>query len=186
VGEGRIDAMKPILLSLVLTLPLCSQQLIFARQAVIGKKSRIELWAVSGLAPSESRPPSAATVYALAMKHGVSFLDDTVAEARLAAKDGKSLTARVFAWGSYFEIGATELVNLHVIQANTQVALGLNIAMGLVNAFLPSVQKGIPAPDPAVLAKVRSGSLLMDSQGSLSGFFFAEQSGVQSFLETVP
>jgi hypothetical protein len=178
--------MRPILLSLVLALPLCSQQLIFARQAVIGKKSRIELWAVSGVASADARPPSAAVIYAMAMKHGVSFLDDSVAEARLAAKDGKSLTARAFAWGSYFEIGATELVNLHVIQASSQVALGLNIAMGLVNAFLPSIQKGIPAPDPTVLAKVRSGSLLMDSQGSLSGFFFAEQSAVQNFTETVP
>jgi hypothetical protein len=160
-----------------------AQQLTFARQVVIGKHQPLELWFVSGIA-SGSLPPATAAVYQLAMKHGVSFMDDTVAEYRLNLKENKSLAARLFAWGSYFELGATEMVNLHVIEANSQVSIALNVAMGIVNALLPSVQKSIPAPDPSVL--VRTGKLVMDSQGSVSGLFWAEQSSVQGFIDTVP
>jgi hypothetical protein len=76
------------------------------------------------------------------------------------------------------------MVNLHVIQANSQVSIALNVAMGIVNALLPNVQKSIPAPDPSVL--VRTGNLIMDAQGSVSGLFWAEQSGVQGFVDNVP
>jgi hypothetical protein len=171
----------------VLTLALAgsgrAQQLTFARQVVFGKRQSIELWAVSGTAVS-SRPPAISAVYQIAMKHGVSFLDDTVAQYRLTLKENRSLAGRLFSWGTYFELGATELVNLHVIQASSQVSIGLNVAMGLVNALLPAVQKSIPAPDPSVL--VRTGSLVMDAQGSLSGLFWADRSSVQGFIDNVP
>ncbi|HLI82834.1 MAG TPA: hypothetical protein VKV17_02900 [Bryobacteraceae bacterium] len=160
-----------------------AQQLTFARQVVVGKRQPLELWFVTGSA-NGSRPPSTAAVYQIAMKHGVSFLDETVAQYRLNLKENRSLAARFFSWGSYFELGATELVNLHVIQANSQVSIGLNVAMGIVNALLPSVQKSIPSPDPSVL--VRTGKLVMDAQGSVSGLFWAEQSGVRGFVDTAP
>jgi hypothetical protein len=160
-----------------------AQELTFARQAVIGKRQPIELWAVTGTA-NASRPPAVAVVYQIAMKHGVSFLDETVAQYRLNLKENRSIAARLFSWGSYFELGATELVNLHVIQANSQVSIALNVAMGIVNALLPNVQKSIPAPDPSVL--VRTGKLIMDAQGSVSGLFWAEQSGVQGFVDSIP
>jgi hypothetical protein len=170
-------------LGLALSTPGRAQQLTFARQVVYGKCQPIELWAVTGTAVG-SRPPNIAAVYQIAMKHGVSFLDDTVAQYRLTIKENRSLAARLFSWGTYFELGATELVNLHVIQANSQVSIGLNVAMGLVNALLPAVQKSIPAPDPLVL--VRTGSLVMDAQGSISGLFWADRSGVAGFIDTVP
>ena len=173
-------------LRLALPLPMGAQQLTFARQAVVGRRAPIELWAVSGTTAAASRPPTSAIIYALAMRHGVSFLDETVAQSRLTAKERRSIPARLFTWGSYFEVGATELVNLHVIQANNQISMGLNIAMGIVNSLLPIVQKDIPVPDPAVLAKVRTGSLLMDAQGSVSGLFWAERSETPGFLETLP
>jgi hypothetical protein len=160
-----------------------AQQLTFSRQVVIGKRQPLELWFVSGSATG-SRPPSTAAVYQIAMKHGVSFLDETVAEYRLNLKENRSLAARLFSWGSYFELGATEMVNLHVIQANSQVSIALNVAMGIVNALLPSVQKSVPAPDPSVL--VGAGKLVMDAEGSVSGLFWAEQSTVQGFVDTAP
>lgn len=169
-------------LGLVLGVPGRTQQLTFARQAVIGKRAPIELWAVSGAASTGERAPATAVVYQIAMKHGVSFLDDTVAQYRLTLKANRSLAARLFSYGSYFELGATEMVNLHVIPANTQVSIALNVAMGIVNALLPSIQKSVPAPDPSVL--VRTGSLVVDAQGSISGLFWAERSNVQGFIDT--
>jgi hypothetical protein len=188
VGEGWL-AMRPLSLWLFAALALASagrgsaQQLTFARQVTVGKHQPLELWYVSGSA-NGSLPPATAAVYQIAMKHGVSFLDETVAEYRLNLKQNRSLAARLFSWGSYFELGATEMVNLHVIQANSQVSIALNVAMGIVNALLPSVQKSIPASDPSVL--VRTGTLVMDSQGSVSGLFWAEQSSVQGFIDTAP
>ncbi|HEY7390203.1 MAG TPA: hypothetical protein VH640_16930 [Bryobacteraceae bacterium] len=170
-------------LALALAGPAMAEEFTFARQAVIGKRHPIELWAVTGTA-NGSRPPATAVVYQIAMKHGVSFLDETVAQYRLNLKENRSVAARLFSWGSYFELGATELVNLHVIQANSQISVALNVAMGIVNALLPSVQKNIPAPDPSVL--VRTGKLIMDAQGSVSGLFWAEQSGVQGFVDAAP
>jgi hypothetical protein len=180
----RMLCVWPLLvLGLALGGPGRTQELTFARQAVIGKRQPIELWAVTGTA-NGSRPPATAAVYQIAMKHGVSFLNETVAQYRLNLKENRSLAARLFTWGSYFELGATELVNLHVIQANSQVSIALNVAMGIVNALLPTVQKSIPAPDPSVL--VRTGSLILDAEGSVSGLFWAEQSGVQGFVDSVP
>jgi hypothetical protein len=160
-----------------------SQQLTFARQVVYGKRQSLELWAVSGTTAGP-RPPAIAAVYQIAMKHGVSFLDDTVAQYKLTLKENRSLAARLFTWGTYFEVGATELVNLRVIQTNSQVSIGLNVAMGLVSALLPALQKNIPTPDPSVL--VRTGSLVLDAQGSISGLFWAEHSNVQGFIDTLP
>jgi hypothetical protein len=170
-------------LALAFAGPVVAQQLTFTRQVVIGKHQPMELWLVIGTA-NGTRPPATSAVYQLAMKHSVSFLDDTIAEYRLNLKENRSLAARLFTWGSYFELGATEMVNLHVIEANSQVSIALNVAMGIVNALLPNVQKSIPAPDPSVL--VRTGKLVMDSQGSLSGLFWAQPSGVQGFIDTVP
>jgi hypothetical protein len=172
-----------LVLALALARPSTAQQLTFVRQVVIGKRQPLELWEVTGTANS-SRPPATAIVYQLAMKHGVSFLDDTVAQYRLNLKENRSIAARLFSWGSYFELGATELVNLHVIQANSQISVALNVAMGIVNALLPTVQKNIPAPDPSVL--VRTGKLVVDAEDSVSGLFWAEQSGVKGFIDTVP
>ena len=164
-----------------------AQQLVFSPQATFGKKkSAMQLWAVAGSAASQNRPPTAATVYAIAAKHGVSFIDPGVAQSRLAAKEQRSLPARIFSWGSYFETGATELVNLKVISASSQVSIGLNIAMSIVNSLLPAVQKDIPQVDPALASKLNGGSLLMDSQGMLSGLFWAEPSQVAGFIETLP
>jgi hypothetical protein len=181
----RALSVWPLLaLGLALGMPGRAQQLTFARQVVFGKRQSLELWAVSGMAVG-SRPPNIAAVYQIAMKHGVVFLDDTVAQYRLTLKENRSLAGRLFSWGTYFELGATELVNLHVIHANSQVSIGLNVAMGLVNALLPAVQKNIPVPDPSVL--VRTGSLVMDAQGSVSGLFWADRSasGLAGFIDTV-
>ncbi|MBV9742445.1 MAG: hypothetical protein JO099_01665 [Acidobacteriia bacterium] len=164
-----------------------AQQLVFSPQGVIGKKSRaLELWGVTGSVPAATRPPLAATIYALAAKHGIVYVDPSVATARMTARDEKSVAALLFRWGTYFETGTTELVNLKVIATNTQISIGLNIAMAIVNALLPSVQRAIPVPDPNIAAKIISTSLLMDAQGAVSGLFWAEPSENQSFVETLP
>jgi hypothetical protein len=169
-------------------LPYChAQQLIFSPQATVGKKSRaLELWSVSGTVSTSARPPVAAVVYALAAKHGVSYVDPVVATGRLNARDQKSLPARIFQWGTYFETGATEMVNLKVIATTSQVSIGLNVAMGIANALLPALQKDIPVPDPNIAAKVISASLLMDAQGSVSGMFWSEPIRTPGFVETLP
>jgi hypothetical protein len=118
-----------------------AQQIVFAPQTVVGKKSKaLQLWAVSGSLSAAVRPPVAASIYTLAAKHGLTYVDPAVAAARLSARDRKSLAARIFRWGSYFETGATELVNLKVIATSNQVSIGLNVAMGIVSALLPAVQ----------------------------------------------
>jgi hypothetical protein len=165
-------------------MPGLGQQIVFSPQILVGKKPRaLQLWAVSGAVPSSARPPVAAVIYALAAKHGVAYVDPVVANERLNARDQKSLAARMFRWGSYFETGATELVNLKVVAASNQVGIGLNVAMGIINALLPSVQKSIPVPDPAIAARITASSLLMDAQGSVSGMFWAEPAETQGFVE---
>jgi hypothetical protein len=168
--------------------PRCdAQQIIFSPQGVIGKKSKaLQLWSVSGSVSSSVRPPVAAVIYSLAAKHGITYVDPVIATARLNARDQKSLAARIFQWGTYFETGATEMVNLKVIATSSPVSIGLNVAMGITNALLPSVQKSIPVPDPNIAARIISTSLLMDAQGSLSGMFWSQPSNVQSFVETLP
>ena len=170
-----------------LLIPSCrAQQIVFSPQTVVGKKSKaLQLWAVSGRVTLPARPPVAAAIYALAAKHGVAFVDPAIAAERLNFREQRSLAARMFRWGSYFETGATELVNLKVIAASNQVSIGLNVAMGIVNALLPAVQKDIPVPDPAISARIISSSLLMDAQGSLSGLFWAEPAETQGFVETL-
>jgi hypothetical protein len=168
--------------------PLCrAQQMVFSPQIVAGKKPKaLQLWAVSGTVPASARPPVAAVIYALAARHGVAYVDPVVATERLNARDQKSVAARIFRWGSYFETGATELVNLKVVATSNQVGIGLNVAMGIVNALLPSVQKNIPVPDPAIAARIIANSLLMDAQGSVSGLFWAEPAENQGFVEVLP
>lgn len=169
-------------------LPYChAQQLVFSPQATVGQKSRaLELWSVSGTISSSARPPVAAVVYALAAKHGISYVDPVVATGRLSARDQKSLPARLFRWGTYFETGATEMVNLKVIATTSQVSIGLNVAMGIANALLPAVQKDIPVPDPNIASRIISASLLMDAQGSVSGMFWSEPVDTPGFVETLP
>lgn len=168
-------------------IPSCrAQQIVFSPQTVVGKKPKaLQLWAVSGRVTLPARPPVAAVIYALAAKHGIAFVDPTVAAGRLNARDQKSLAAKIFRWGSYFETGAAELVNLKVIATSNQVSIGLNVGMGIVNALLPAVQKDIPVPDPGIAARIISSSLLMDAQGALSGMFWAEPAETQGFVETL-
>jgi len=144
----------------------------------------MQLWAVTGTVPVGARPPAAAAVYAVAMSHGVSYIDSTVALSRINARERRSLAARMFAWGGYFETGATVMVNLRVIAASSQVSIGLNVAMSIVNSLLPAIQKDIPIPDPSIVAK--TGSLLMDGEGTISGLFWAEPSQVAGFTDTLP
>ena len=174
------------LLWLAFSLPLTAQQLTFAPQTIAGKRSPMQLWAVSGVLPVGSRPPSAAVVYGIALRHGVSFIDGGVALSRLTARERRSLAARIFTWGTYFETGAAQLVNLHVIAANPQITAGLNIAMGIVTSILPLVQKEIPSPDAGLVAKFTSGSLFMDAEGAVSGLFWAEPSGIPGFQDALP
>ena len=168
-------------------IPNCpAQEIVFSPQTVVGKKPKaLQLWAVSGRVTLPARPPVAAVIYALAAKHGISYVDPVVAAERLNRRDQRSLAAKLFRWGSYFETGTTELVNLKVIATSNQVGIGLNIAMGIVNALLPAVQKDIPVPDPGIVARTISSSLLMDAQGSLSGMFWAEPAETQGFVETL-
>lgn len=174
------------LLCFAFALPLAAQQLTFAPQTIAGKRSPMQLWAVSGVMPPGSRLPSAAVVYGIALRHGVSFIDGGVALSRLTAKERRSLAARIFTWGTYFETGAAQLVNLHVIAANEPVTAALNIAMGIVTSLLPLVQKDIPLPDAGLVAKFTSGSLFMDAEGSVSGLFWAEPSATSGFQDVLP
>jgi hypothetical protein len=182
----RIGAVAAIAVEMLV--PKCgAQQIIFSPQAVIGKKSKaLQLWSVSGSVSASVRPPVAAVIYSLAAKHGIAYVDPVIATARLNARNQKSLAARVFQWGTYFETRARELVNLKVIATSSPVSIGLNVAMGITNALLPSVQKSIPVPDPNIAARIITASLLMDAQGSLSGMFWPQPSEVQGFVETLP
>jgi hypothetical protein len=189
LGKGKF--MRTFLIgsavAIAVLIPSCeAQQIVFSPQSVVGKKHKaLQLWAVSGQVALPARPPVAGVIYALAAKHGIAFVDPAVATERLNARDQKSLAAKIFRWGSYFETGATELVNLKVVATSNQVSIGLNVAMGIVNALLPAVQKDIPVPDPGIAARVISSSLLMDAQGSLSGMFWAEPAESQGFVETL-